>query len=62
MFQESVMGGHPFAKGRIGDVGNPVILARLPDDFADGRIVDVADTREEVTLDLEVESPGVPLG
>ena len=42
------------------DVCNVVFEAGLPDQFADPRIVDVADSWEKVMLNLEVQSTQKP--
>src|SRR5579863_10222441 len=45
---------------RILDVDKPILLAGLPDDLADRRVMDMRDLGEEMVLDLEVQSTYQP--
>src|SRR5438445_2333298 len=54
------MGNHAFAKRPVLGVGHAEVSTRLLHDLRDRRVVDVADLRKQVVLDLEVQAAEEP--
>ena len=60
LLQKTMVCDYSSAHTRVGDIGNAKLSARSLDDFADRRIVDVANARKQVVLDLEIQAAAVP--
>lgn len=52
--QDAAVRGHSTAEGLVVVVGQAMLGSDLLDDRAERRVVDAADAREEMVLDLEV--------